>query len=110
MPRYRLTTKHYADGRLYDPGDEVDWPYPPTPDMVPLDDDAAAELRRHHPRGWHMPITNESLPGGVMEDGSTVDLQRPVNQGAPLTRFPPQPDLTKEIPFGTRGYLVEPVS
>lgn len=109
MAKYRLTAPHVIGGTLLDCGAVVE-NVDPTPDMVPLDDDAARVIKEQHwsDRGWRVPITAESLPGGRHSDGSPVLLNRPENLGRPMTYNPPQPDFRKEIPPGTAAEPIEP--
>lgn len=110
MARYRLTSPHFAGGRLLPAGEEVEWNEPPTPDMIPLDREAERRIAGMPwaAHGWRLLMTPEALPGGRHPDGSPVLLNRPINFGAPLTLHPPQPDFHKEIPFGCRTYVVSP--
>lgn len=102
MARYRLTAPHILD-QFYLPGAVVEWDGDPTPDMIPLDAEAVGRFYSMPwaYRGWNLPMTSESLPGGRHSDGSPVLLNRPENMGRPNTYNPPQPDFRKEIPDGT---------
>lgn len=80
--RYLLHQKHYIDGRVWEPGEEIETDMPPTAFMEPLDDAALAASRKHWDDTEKKAIETERtvpliVPGGHRQPWHDKDWKMP---------------------------------